>query len=180
MRIYVASSWRNPFQPYVVSTLRSEGHEVYDFRNPTEGDNGFHWREIDGGWQEWSSERYVAALSHPVAEAGFKKDRDALDWCEACVLVLPCGRSAHLELGYAIGQKKPSAILMPDPTVPLALVGGHSWHRSVTCSACGDLDGCHMPAKVMQVEPELMNKLADRVCLSLREVREWLGLRCGS
>jgi hypothetical protein len=35
----------------------------------------------------------------------------ALDWCDTCVLVLPCGRSAHLELGYAIGQAKTTAIL---------------------------------------------------------------------
>ena len=32
MRIYVASSWRNPTQPVMVTTLRDAGHEVYDFR----------------------------------------------------------------------------------------------------------------------------------------------------
>ena len=173
MKIYVASSWRNPFQPAIVQALREDKHEVYDFRNPSDGDSGFHWREIESDWQEWTSERYVEALAHPIAEAGFKKDRDALDWCDACVCVLPCGRSAHLELGYAIGQQKRTAILMPDRTVPLTPVAGHSMNGA-PCSACGDLDGCHVPARVMQVEPELMNKLADRVCLSLREVRSWL------
>ncbi len=29
-KIYVASSWRNPAQPEVVSALRSAGHLVYD------------------------------------------------------------------------------------------------------------------------------------------------------
>ena len=28
MRIYVASSWRNPYQPAAVAALRSLGHEV--------------------------------------------------------------------------------------------------------------------------------------------------------
>lgn len=41
MKIYVASSWRNAYQPQVVDALRKEGNEVYDFRNPAEGDNGF-------------------------------------------------------------------------------------------------------------------------------------------
>ena len=33
-RIYVASSWRNALQPGVVTKLRRDGHEVYDFREP--------------------------------------------------------------------------------------------------------------------------------------------------
>ena len=33
-RIYVASSWRNKYQPEVVAALRKAGHGVYDFRNP--------------------------------------------------------------------------------------------------------------------------------------------------
>ncbi len=149
--IYVASSWRNPFQPAVVEWLRQGGHEVYDFRNPAEGDNGFHWSEIDPDWQNWTPGRYRAALREPLAEDGFAKDRAALEWCSACVLVLPCGRSAHLELGYAIGEKKRSAILMPDEE--LARLAG---------------------VKVPQVEPELINKLADFIALSMPEVDQWL------
>lgn len=37
MKIYVASSWRNQYQPEVVATLRAVGHEVYDFKNPRPG-----------------------------------------------------------------------------------------------------------------------------------------------
>lgn len=46
MKIYVASSWKNNLQPKVVLELRNLGHEVYVFKNLTEGDNGFHWSEI--------------------------------------------------------------------------------------------------------------------------------------
>ena len=42
-RIYVASSWRNKYQPEVVAALRKAGHEVYDFRNPKDNPGGFHW-----------------------------------------------------------------------------------------------------------------------------------------
>lgn len=114
MNIYVASSWRNQRQPEVVKALREAGHEVYDFRNPAEGNNGFHWREIHPNWQQWTPEQFKDALTHPVARQGFKHDMDALEACDICVLVMPCGRSAHLEAGFAIGAGKPTAILLAD------------------------------------------------------------------
>lgn len=114
MRIYVASSWRNERQPKVVEILRMQGHEVYDFRNPAPGNHGFQWSEIDPDWQKWTPQQYVDALEHPIARAGYKLDMDALEACDACVLVMPCGRSAHLEAGFAIGAGKPTAILVTE------------------------------------------------------------------
>lgn len=118
MRIYVASSWRNAYQQDVVATLRDAGHEVYDFRNPGPGDNGFGWGEIDRAWQGWSPEAFRAALNHPRARSGFALDMRALQECEACLLVLPCGRSAHLELGWACGAGKRTAVFIPEPSEP--------------------------------------------------------------
>ncbi len=114
MKIYVASSWRNEFQPRVVARLRNAGHEVYDFRNPSEGDHGFKWSDIDPNWQDWTMEQYRAALGHPIAQAGFEKDLNALEWAEACVYLLPCGRSASIEAGYIAGQNKPVIALLAD------------------------------------------------------------------
>lgn len=114
MKIYVASSWRNDIQPKVVEALRNQGHEVYDFKNPEPGDNGFHWSEIDPDWQKWTPDAFRVALGHPIATKGFNKDMNALENCDACVLVMPCGRSAHLEAGYAIGAGKPTVILLAD------------------------------------------------------------------
>jgi hypothetical protein len=112
MKIYVASSWRNEFQPEVVQALRDAGHEVYDFRNPGEGDNGFAWSEIDPDWQEWTPEAFRGHLNHSLARQGFFKDMDALRDCEVCVLVQPCGISAHLELGWAEGAGKATAVIL--------------------------------------------------------------------
>ena len=42
MKIYLASSWKNTDQPDLVEALRNAGHDVYDFRNPTPDDAGFH------------------------------------------------------------------------------------------------------------------------------------------
>jgi hypothetical protein len=112
LRIYVASSWRNDIQPFVVEALRKAGHEVYDFKNPAPGNTGFKWGEIDTGWTTWRPETFRDALSHPIAKQGFGYDMAALADSEACVLVLPCGKSAHLEAGYAIGAGKPTIILL--------------------------------------------------------------------
>lgn len=115
MNIYVASSWRNELQPEVVQRIRVSEHEVYDFRNPSSGDNGFHWSEIDPKWQQWSAMGYrQELLTHPLAASGFKKDMDAMKWADAFVLVMPCGRSAHLELGWAAGAGKRTCILLED------------------------------------------------------------------
>ena len=111
-RIYVASSWRNPDQPGIVAALRADGHEVYDFRNPKPGDEGFHWSEIDPEWLGWTPKPYRDLLDHPIAVDGFASDFAAMAWADTFVLALPCGRSAHLEAGWAIGQGKPTAILL--------------------------------------------------------------------
>lgn len=112
-KIYVASSWRNGIQQRVVEALRAAGHEVYDFKNPAPGNKGFAWSEVDRDWLNWTPEEFGLKLyTSEIAAAGFKLDRDALDWCDTCVLVLPCGRSAHLEAGYASGHGKETYVLL--------------------------------------------------------------------
>ena len=118
-KIYVASSWRCVEHPRIVSVLRNAGHDVYDFRNPKSGNRGFAWSEIDPDWLDWTPASFVKQLEDPIAQAGFALDKEALDWCDTCVLVLPCGRSAHLEAGYAIGQGKQTIFyLSPDRFEP--------------------------------------------------------------
>lgn len=125
MKIYVASSWRNVLQPAIVQMLRSIGHEVYDFRNPAPGNNGFGWSQIDPEWKSWTPEQYRDALQHPIAAAGYKFDKDALDACDACVLVLPSGRSASWEFGYACGQGKRGAVVMFEAQEPELMYRGN-------------------------------------------------------
>jgi len=117
-KIYAASSWRNDYQPFVVGALREEGHEVYDFRNPTAEDRGFHWSEIDPLWLSWTPLAFVKALLHPVADRGYAKDWGAMQWADTGVLILPCGRSAHLEAGYFVGAGKPLFIYAPELPEP--------------------------------------------------------------
>lgn len=135
MRIYLASSWRHAGQPMMVRMLRNQGHEVYDFRNPEPGDHGFHWSDIDPEWKMWTAEAFVNGLNHKLAVDGCAKDLSGMQSANVCVLLLPCGRSAHLEAGWFIGQGRPVYILASD-----------------------------------DIEPELMYRLATRVCCNVDEL----------
>jgi hypothetical protein len=117
-KIYVASSWRNNFQETVVDELRKQGHEVYDFKNPPNGEKGFGWSQIDPDWKNWTPAQFVDAMSHPIARKGYRNDKDGMDWCTHCVLLLPSGRSAHLEAGWCAGRDKPTAVFMPQLPEP--------------------------------------------------------------
>lgn len=112
MKIYVATSWRNKKQQDVVNYLRGLGHEVYDFRNPGEGDHGFHWSQIDAAWETWTPEEYKKCLSHPLAVNGYASDFNAMVWADCFVGVQPFGRSASMEMGWASGQRKKTILLL--------------------------------------------------------------------
>jgi hypothetical protein len=153
MKIYVASSWRNTRQPAVVEALRCAGHTVYDFRNPAPGNVGFSW--ADAGIpcegdpragtpfvnRKVTAEELSAAHAHPVARAGFALDSNAVEACDVCVLVLPCGRSAHIEAGYAAGRGAKLIVLMEQPDEPELM---YAWGEVVgsigeVVTRCGEL-----------------------------------------
>jgi len=113
MYIYVASSWKNVLYPGIIHVLRKLGHEVYDFRK-----NGFNWDCIDSNWRQWTPDEYIAALKHPRAIEGYQRDIEALKKCDCVVYVLPCGRSASWEFGYAMGQGKSGYVILLDNEKP--------------------------------------------------------------
>lgn len=117
-KIYVASSWRNKYYPEVVQFLREQGHEVFDFRNPPDGKGGFFWKDVDPDWENWSVEDYVKNLGHEWSEYGFRRDYDAMKEADVCVLVLPCGRSAHTEAGWMAGAGKKVIAYIPEKQEP--------------------------------------------------------------
>jgi len=134
MKIYVASSWRNLIQQDVVRCLRFAGHDVYDYREPAKGVSGFSWSEIDPEWKSWTPSQYRKALAHPVAARGFRYDIEALRACDACVLVLPSGRSASWEFGYAMGQGKRGVVFMLDACEPELM-----YREAEICTSWDDL-----------------------------------------
>lgn len=117
-KIYVASSWRNEFFQEVVAKLREAGHDVYDFRNPPSGNPGFKWSSVSEDYMEWSPEQYRKNLNHPKAVRQFGNDIEAMNSCDTCVIVLPCGRSAHTEAGWFAGRGKKVLAYIPEKQEP--------------------------------------------------------------
>jgi len=113
------------------STMRAMGYAGRDLTNHTDQPL---WRHADatvvcawGGTEEaapkkgsdWvDAETYQWMLGHPRAIEGFDADFGAMRRADTFVLVLPCGKSAHLELGWAVGAGKRTAILLEDPVEP--------------------------------------------------------------
>jgi hypothetical protein len=112
MKIYIASSWRNSEVAIAVAnTLRGDGHLVDCFCDPADGRFVFHWSNFVEKEEDLLNYDAISFLDDPRVEKAFIEDKGWLDWAEAVVLVLPAGRSAHLEAGYGKGQGKKLYIL---------------------------------------------------------------------
>ena len=57
-------------------------------------------------------------MKHPAAERQFDNDIKALEWADTCVLVFPCGRSAHTEAGWMAGAGKKVVVYIPEMQEP--------------------------------------------------------------
>lgn len=67
---------------------------------------------------DWTPEEYKERLNCAKAERQFANDIEAMKSCDACVLVLPCGRSAHTEAGWFAGQVKKVIAYIPEKIEP--------------------------------------------------------------
>jgi hypothetical protein len=68
---------------------------------------------------DWEAkDEYLRMIEHPRAIEGFDADFAAMQKADTFVMVLPCGKSAHLELGWAVGAGKRTAVLLEDPVEP--------------------------------------------------------------
>ena len=108
--IYVIGALRNPAIPLFANELKEQGFEPFaDWFSP--GPNA------DDFWRDYSKARgwtYKQALESYAARHVFEFDKNHLDRCSVAVMLMPAGKSAHLELGYMIGQGKRGYILFPE------------------------------------------------------------------
>lgn len=105
-RIYVASSWRNSFQPQVIKELRKRGHKVYDFRHPQGREDKNVWDEVGIKRVSTTGEGFDEGLRNKVARERFEEHYTAMQDADTCILLLPCERSAHVEAGLMAGKGK--------------------------------------------------------------------------
>lgn len=106
--IYLIGSLRHPRVRQVAEAMRAHRLDVFD-----------DWHaagpEADDIWQQYEMERHRTfreSLRGRHAQTVLNFDRTHLDRCTAAILVMPAGKSGHLELGYVIGQRKPGYILL--------------------------------------------------------------------
>lgn len=108
--IYLIGSLRNPKIPLVANTLREAGHDVFD-------DWYSAGERADDYWKEYEAVRgrsYAEAIAGRMAEHVFGFDYRHLQRCRVAVLVLPGGKSAHMEFGWCIGQMKRCYVLFEE------------------------------------------------------------------
>ncbi len=124
-KIYVASSWRNQYYPDVIARLKSlDFADVYDFRNPPKK-TAFSWRQIDlNSGDVLTALETSEVLKHPIAKAAFHSDLSALSRCDLCVLVLPSGRSASWEYGFATAKVGAGIVYQPTTCEPELMYSG--------------------------------------------------------
>ena len=101
-----------------LSSLDVSRHEVVLLHG--QPGSGSDWEQVD---------TYLAMVNHPRAIEGYEADFAAMCRADTFVMILPCGKSAHLELGYAWGAGKRTAILLEDPVEPELM------YRGVDCMA---------------------------------------------
>lgn len=105
--IYLIGSLRNPHIPKIGQELRQEGFEVFD--------DWFAGGPIaDDSWQEYEKSKgtpYDLALKGYAAKHVYEFDKYHLDRSDIAILVLPAGKSGHLELGYMAGKGKKTYVL---------------------------------------------------------------------
>jgi hypothetical protein len=115
-KLYLIGSLRNPRITILASRLRLElpGVEVFD-----------DWMaagpEADDEWKKYEQDRgrsYTEALGGYAAKHVFEFDRHHLDTSTHVLLVLPAGKSGHMEVMYAqYGTSAKTAILLDSSDV---------------------------------------------------------------
>lgn len=105
--IYLIGSLRTPAVPILGRRLREAGFQVFDDWHAA----GPH---ADDEWQKYETQRgrtYGQALKGAAAKNIFAFDLKNLEQCDTAVMLMPAGKSAHLELGYMLGREKLGYVL---------------------------------------------------------------------
>ena len=110
--VYLIGSLRNESIPSIGVRLREEtGFEIFDdwFSPGPEADD--FWKK----YEEARGRTYAEALQGYAGQHVFEFDKFHIDRSDIGVLIMPGGKSAHLELGYMIGCGKKGYVLMDKP-----------------------------------------------------------------
>lgn len=108
--IYVIGSLRNKNIPAFANKIQALGIEAF-------ADWFGAGKIADDAWRDYSKVRgrsYKQALDSYAARNVYQFDKFHLDRCDAAVLLMNGGKSAHLELGYTLGKGKSGFIVFEE------------------------------------------------------------------
>jgi len=107
MKIYVIGSLRNPAIPQFANELTVLGFDAFAdwYAAGPEADDYLRDYAKARGWD------YKQTLQSAAAANIFYFDKDHLDRSDIAIMLMPAGKSGHLELGYARGKGKLTFIL---------------------------------------------------------------------
>lgn len=109
--MYLIGSLRNPNVPVIAEQIRkATGIEVFD-------DWFAAGERADDAWKEYEQARghdYPTALEGHAANHVFEYDKTHLFRATMGLMVLPAGRSGHIELGILRGRGFPAWILLDE------------------------------------------------------------------
>lgn len=105
--VYLIGALKNPAIPDITNTIENLGYEVFS-----------DWWAASEDADDWLRDYYKSrgfgyrdTIRSYAAQHIFSFDKHHLDRADIGLMVMPCGKSGHLELGYMIGQGKRGYIL---------------------------------------------------------------------
>lgn len=121
MRVYVASSKKNPRVTEIMDLARAHGHRVLDWaRGSADVDEEKAWTEWYAkteGYEKWSPAKHVDFMGDPQMLEINERDGSEMRSVDAGIVVLPAGRSAHLEIGWLAGAGVPTCAFFSGPGI---------------------------------------------------------------
>lgn len=106
--IYIIGSLRNEKIPVVGNAVRAAGFEAFDDWHGTGPKADDYWLE----YEKLRGRSYAEALAGRAAQNTFALDRDNILRSEGVIMVMPAGKSGHMEFGYARRGGIPGVILL--------------------------------------------------------------------
>lgn len=110
MKVYLAGRLADPDIPTLTALLTKHSLDVFSEWYTPGPEADVRWRD----YEQALGIDYITALQRPSAQNTYQFDKRHIDASDVMVAVLPCGKSAHLEIGYMIGKGKPVFLLMRD------------------------------------------------------------------
>ena len=129
MKYFIASRWRNrAILDPLVERIRAAGHDVYYFVEKTVTK---HARDLNPEDYMREYEAIKNWREDPYYREIYEQDLKGLRESDTLLLVLPAGKSAHMEAGIAHGMGKPTILVGPVEETESLYLAFDDWYPNI-------------------------------------------------